>query len=156
MQAITSISVHPTTPHLFCTTSRDFTTRIYDLGLPATFEMLPVGSNKNDKWSWSGVPNPPWPPGKGPSLAGAAHGLRLPFSVLQGTGEREGGGTGRCVSVLLGGRSAGHNSAVLASVRQFNVTHVAEVPDEHSRAGFPPDPPTPRHLRSKPIFNMLF
>ncbi|KIM48256.1 hypothetical protein M413DRAFT_61975 [Hebeloma cylindrosporum] len=91
--AITSISVHPTSTHLFCSTSRDYTTRIYDLTLEA-----------------QKVPNPHWLPIKRPSLAGAAHGLRLPFS------EREGYGIGRCICVLQGGRSGGHQAAVLASV----------------------------------------
>jgi hypothetical protein len=56
------------------------------------------------------VPNPHWPPINRPSLAGAAHGLRLPQE------EREGVGQGRCFCVLQGGRSGGHQAAVLASV----------------------------------------
>ncbi|KAF8971377.1 WD40-repeat-containing domain protein [Flammula alnicola] len=106
--AITSISVHPTTAHLFSTTSRDYTTRIYDLTLPAE---IPVNdpqattSKKKDEK----VPNPHWPPGNKPSMAGAAHGLRLPFS------EVEGRGMGRCVCVLMGGRSGGHQAAVLGA-----------------------------------------
>ncbi|KAH9486992.1 hypothetical protein JR316_0001058 [Psilocybe cubensis] len=101
--AITSISVHPTTPHLFCTTSRDSTTRIYDLDLSASFEMMPKSHRIADKFS--GVPNPPWPPVKGASVAGAAHGLRM-INVPNLTGkrghppiEREGAGRGRAVKI---------------------------------------------------------
>jgi len=49
-----------------------------------------------------------WPPGTGPSLAGAAHGLHMT--------EPEGTGFGRCVAVLAGGRSGGHMAAVLGAV----------------------------------------
>jgi polycomb protein EED len=89
---ITSIIVHPVHPYLFCSTSRDFTTRIYDL-------LLEPQQAPN---------NPHWPPGSGPSLAGAAHGLHMT--------EPEGEGIGRCVAVLSGGRSGGHLAAVLGAV----------------------------------------
>ncbi|KAF6766168.1 hypothetical protein DFP72DRAFT_838730 [Ephemerocybe angulata] len=89
--AITSIAVHPKRPNIFCTTSRDTTTRIYDLTLsPIEFPN-----------------NPRWPPSKEPSLAGAAHGLHM--------NEPEGGGLGRCIMVLMGSRSGGHSAAVLGA-----------------------------------------
>jgi hypothetical protein len=91
-QPITSIAVHPTHPYLFCTTSKDFTTRIYDLTLTPQ-----LSAN-----------NPAWPPGTLPSLAGAAHGLHMT--------EQEGVGMGRCIAVLCGGRSGGHQDAVLGAV----------------------------------------
>jgi len=87
------MSIHPTHPYLFCTTSKDFTTRIYDLTL--TPQLAPT--------------NPPWPPSTLPSLAGAAHGLHI-------TGE-EGEGMGRCIAILCGGKSGGHQDAVLNAVR---------------------------------------
>ncbi|KDQ63385.1 hypothetical protein JAAARDRAFT_169149 [Jaapia argillacea MUCL 33604] len=88
---ITSIAVHPTHPYIFCTTSRDFTTRIYDITLKPCQKPS----------------NPHWPPNPStvPSRAGAAYGLH-------GT-ESEGEGVGRCVAVLCGGRSGGHQAAVL-------------------------------------------
>jgi polycomb protein EED len=92
-QPITGIVVHPIHPYLFCSTSRDFTTRIYDL-------LLPPQEKPN---------NPHWPPGTEASLAGAAHGLHMT--------EPEGIGVGRCVAVLSGGRSGGHLAAVLGAVR---------------------------------------
>jgi len=95
---------------LFCTTSRDLTTRIYDLKLDAKLGKLEKKGKKkrNDK-----VPNPHWPPNKTPSLAGAAHGLRLPHSDHEGTG------AGRCIVVLMGGRSGGHQAPVLGAVNNF-------------------------------------
>jgi polycomb protein EED len=89
---VTSIAVHPTRPHIFCTTSRDNSARIYDLTL------TPMEQPNN----------PHWPPGTQPSLAGAAHGLHM--------NEREGSGLGRCIIVLMGGRSGGHQAAVLGAV----------------------------------------
>lgn len=89
--AITSISVNAARPHMFCTTSRDCTTRIYDLTLS------PMQKPNN----------PIWPPSQRPSLAGAAHGLQL--------NEPEGSGLGRCIIVLMGGRSGGHTAAVLGA-----------------------------------------
>lgn len=108
-QAITCIAVHPTNPHLICTTSRDYSTRIYNLNLDAD---IPVPSSvaKTTKTKDEKVDNPVWPPNQKPSLAGAAHGLRLPIS------EQEGMGKGRCICVLMGGRSGGHQAAVLAAV----------------------------------------
>lgn len=110
LQAITSIVVHPTTAHLFCTTSRDHTTRIYDLTL------LIIEAKKKDKGKKKKkedkVSNPHWPPSKVPSFAGAPHGLHLRPSEL----EDEGRGIGRCIVVLMGGRSGGHCAAVLGAV----------------------------------------
>ncbi|PIL31879.1 hypothetical protein GSI_06583 [Ganoderma sinense ZZ0214-1] len=88
---ITSLSVHPSCPELFCTTSRDFTARIYDLTFP------PVQRPNNPRWF----------PNQGPSLAGPAHGLHMC--------EPEGDGIGRAVAVMVGGRSGGHTGAVLCS-----------------------------------------
>ena len=44
-------------------------------------------------------------------MAGPAHGLNM-F-------ESEGEGLGRCMYVLMGGRSGGHQAAVLASVKKI-------------------------------------
>ena len=55
--------------------------------------------------------NPHWPPSTTPSLGGAPHGLQ--------SSESEGAGTGRCVAILCGGPSGGHNAAVLNAVRAF-------------------------------------
>ena len=52
--------------------------------------------------------NPHWPPSTVPSLGGAPHGLQ--------SSESEGVGTGRCVAILCGGPSGGHNAAVLNAV----------------------------------------
>jgi polycomb protein EED len=93
-QAITSIAVHPLAPEFFATTSRDFSTRIYNLTYP------PVQVPNNPHW-------PPAPKGQ-QSFAGPAHGLHLNI--------KEGAGLGRCIIVLMGGRSGGHNAAVLGAV----------------------------------------
>lgn len=92
VQEITSIAVDPFHPYLFCTTSRDQTTRVYDLTLRA-----------RDR-----PKNVHWPPDKRPSLAGPAFGLQC--------SEAEGMGMGRCVAVLVGGRSGGHEAGVLGAV----------------------------------------
>ncbi|TFY72867.1 hypothetical protein EVG20_g126 [Dentipellis fragilis] len=97
-KTITSITTHPRHPYLFCTTSRDRTTRIYDL------TRTPIQKPKNPPWSHRDP---------APSLAGAAHGLH--------TTEPEGRGIGRCVAVLVGGRSGGHQAAVLGA--SFHPTH---------------------------------
>ncbi|KAG6814079.1 hypothetical protein H0H92_003126 [Tricholoma furcatifolium] len=89
--AITSITVHPIHSNLFCTTSRDYSARIYDLMLEPK----------------QGPSNPCWPPGTSQSFAGAAHGLHMT--------ENEGQGIGRCIVVLMGGRSGGHQAAVLGA-----------------------------------------
>jgi hypothetical protein len=52
--------------------------------------------------------NPHWPPSTVPSLGGGAHGLHM--------SEPEGVGVGRCVAVLMGGRSGGHQAEVLGAV----------------------------------------
>ncbi|KIJ21805.1 hypothetical protein PAXINDRAFT_5942 [Paxillus involutus ATCC 200175] len=86
---ITAIVVHPSFPYLVCTCSRDFSARLYDLTMPPR-------ERPN---------NPHWPPSKLPSLGGAPHGLQA--------SEPEGVGIGRCVAVLCGGPSGGHDAAVL-------------------------------------------
>lgn len=86
--------MHPIHPYIFCTTSRDFSTRIYDLSLQPTQEHE--------------VSNPHWPPDNTPSFSGAPHGLQMT--------ESEGTGMGRCVAVLAGGRAGGHLAAVLCAV----------------------------------------
>jgi polycomb protein EED len=92
-QSITSIAVHPRWPHIFCTTSRDFSTRIYNLGMAPRSKPL----------------NTHWPPSLHPSFAGPAHGLDMV--------ELEGAGTmARCTVVLMGGRSGGHRGDVLSAV----------------------------------------
>ena len=66
---------------------------------------------------------PPLPGGKNfgtipvnyPSAAGPAFGLAA--------NEKEGLGMGRCVIVLTGGRSGGHNAAVLGAVRLSHQNH---------------------------------
>jgi len=88
---ITAIVGKPMYPQVFCTTSRDFSARIYDL------TYTPIQKPNN----------PHWPPNTKPSLAGAAHGLHMC--------EPEGNGIGRCIFVLMGGRSGGHRAAVLGA-----------------------------------------
>ncbi|KAL4070894.1 WD40-repeat-containing domain protein [Scleroderma citrinum] len=88
---ITSIAVHPSFPYLVCTCSKDFSARIYDLTMPP-----------RDRPN-----NPHWPPSTLPSLGGAPHGLQ--------PSEPEGIGIGRCVIVLCGGPSGGHDAAVLGA-----------------------------------------
>ncbi|KIK70923.1 hypothetical protein GYMLUDRAFT_235325 [Collybiopsis luxurians FD-317 M1] len=95
---ITSIVVHPSAPHIFITTSRDFTSRIYDL--TRTPSLRPN--------------NPPWPLMTTPSLAGPTFALD--------TSVGEGVGIGRCVVILVGGRSAGHQAEV------FNASFKADHP----------------------------
>ncbi|KIJ68509.1 hypothetical protein HYDPIDRAFT_106709 [Hydnomerulius pinastri MD-312] len=88
---ITAIVAHPSFPYLICTCSRDFSARLYDLTMPPR-------EHPN---------NPHWPPSKMPSLGGAPHGLQA--------SEPEGVGVGRCVAVLCGGPSGGHEAAVLSA-----------------------------------------
>ncbi|KAI0322666.1 WD40-repeat-containing domain protein [Amylostereum chailletii] len=90
--AITSIATHPRNPSWICTTSEDFTARIYDISLPPS-------KNADD--------NPCWTPGYGPSKGGVPHGLR--------SSEEEGTGLGRCVVVLVGNKTGGHQAAVMSS-----------------------------------------
>lgn len=95
--AITSVTVHPVHPHIFATTSRDFTTRIYDLRFPPHTEA-------------DVQYNPHWPPSTYPSSAGPAFGLNM--------GTKEGEGMGRCIIVLMGGlmsQTGGHSAAVLGA-----------------------------------------
>ncbi|KAI0094822.1 WD40-repeat-containing domain protein [Irpex rosettiformis] len=86
---ITSIATHHMHPYRFLTSSRDHTTRLYDLRFAPR----------------KGPNNPPWPPSKRPSRAGTGFGLHITGS--------EGDGFGRCIAVLAGGRSGGHQAAVL-------------------------------------------
>ncbi|KAF9496143.1 hypothetical protein BDN71DRAFT_1446572 [Pleurotus eryngii] len=88
---ITSIAVHLTSPHIFCTTSKDFTTRIYDLTRSATEPST----------------NLHWAPDPRPSGAGLPFGLRAV--------EPEGHDQGLCTTVLVGGKSGGHRAAVLGA-----------------------------------------
>ncbi|KAJ7596957.1 WD40-repeat-containing domain protein [Mycena floridula] len=90
---ITSIAVSPSQPHIFCTTSRDFSTRIYNLTLEPRKEF---------------PENPHCPPSTLPTLAGPAHGFQA--SEPEGTGK-----IGRCVIVLAGGRSGGHEGDVFGA-----------------------------------------
>ena len=80
---------------MFATTSRDHTTRIYDL------ELEPIQQPNN----------PHWPPTAYPSAAGSAQGLHA--------NEYEGQGLGRCIIVLMGGQSGGHQAAVLGAVSTY-------------------------------------
>ena len=122
-QPITTIAVHPIHPYLFCSTSRDFTTRIYDL-------LLEPQQAPN---------NPPWPPGTVPSLAGAAHGLHMT--------EPEGEGIGRCVAVLSGGRSGGHLAAVLGAVGCISYAWHSTHLHWHTLTGIPSDPTVVGYVR---------
>lgn len=91
--SITSIAVHPKAPFLLSTTSRDFSIRIYNLNLS------PHQGNPE---------NVHLPPAKTPCYGGPAHGLQM--------SEVEGKGTvGRCVYILRGGWSGGHQSDVLCA-----------------------------------------
>ncbi|THV07723.1 WD40 repeat-like protein [Dendrothele bispora CBS 962.96] len=102
---ITSINVHPIHPHIFCTTSRDFSTRIYRL-------------SERPK---EHPANLPWPADRRlntrTNLAGPAHGLDM-------SGE-EGWGMGRCVVVLVGGLSGGHNAEVLGAAFHIHLPLLA-------------------------------
>ncbi|TRM60202.1 WD40-repeat-containing domain protein [Schizophyllum amplum] len=88
---ITSIAIRPNYPNIFCSTSRDFTARVYDL-------MLRPQQETN---------NVHWPPHKEPSKAGPAFGLHMSDS------EGPAHGIGRCIAVTGGQRSGGHQAAVL-------------------------------------------
>ncbi|KAI0655167.1 WD40 repeat-like protein [Cubamyces menziesii] len=133
---ITSISVHPIQPHLFCTSSRDFTVRIYDV----TLQPVQVPNN------------PHWPPLSQPSLAGPAHGLHMC--------EPEGEGIGQCVAVFVGGRSGGHKGGVLCSAFHPSLPLIATGGVDRAvkiwripHSVFSP-PPQPRIAREdKPLFS---
>ncbi|KAG6885586.1 hypothetical protein C0993_012588 [Termitomyces sp. T159_Od127] len=71
--------------------------------------------------------NPRWPPGKGNSLAGAAHGLHM--TEIEG----EGNGIGRCIIVLMGGRSGGHQAAVLSAVSYIHVISIPSLEPTSTR-----------------------
>lgn len=128
---ITSIVVHPTYPYLFCTTSRDFTTRIYDLSLSP--QQAPN--------------NPCWPPSKAPSLGGAPHGLQA--------SEPEGMGVGRCIGVLCGGPSGGHQAAVLSAAFHPTLPLIATCGlDRAVKIWFFPVTPSNQLIREdKPLFS---
>ena len=93
-QEITSITVRPDQPHIFCSTSRDFTARIYDLTLRPQQEPANVH----------------WPPYKDPNKAGPAFGLHMTDN------EGPPHGIGRCIAVTGAQRSGGHRAAVLHAV----------------------------------------
>ncbi|KAL1709050.1 WD40-repeat-containing domain protein [Schizophyllum commune] len=88
---ITSIAARPDQPHIFCSTSRDFTARIYDLTLRPQQEPANVH----------------WPPYKDPNKAGPAFGLHMTDN------EGPAHGIGRCIAVTGAQRSGGHRAAVL-------------------------------------------
>ncbi|KAI5898505.1 uncharacterized protein SCHCODRAFT_02166495 [Schizophyllum commune H4-8] len=88
---ITSITVRPDQPHIFCSTSRDFTARIYDLTLRPQQEPANVH----------------WPPYEDPNKAGPAFGLHMTDN------EGPADGIGRCIAVTGAQRSGGHRAAVL-------------------------------------------
>ncbi|KAJ7125636.1 hypothetical protein C8R43DRAFT_1029729 [Mycena crocata] len=87
---ITSITIHPTSPNIFATTSSDFTTRIYDLDQ--------LAKEKEDV---------EWLPWTGPFRGSSAHGAD--------GADSEGSGLGRCTHILAGGRSGGHSWDVTAA-----------------------------------------
>lgn len=95
IQHIASLAVHPTYPYLLCSTSYDHTVRIYDLTVPVD------GEFKSQSW-----------PGGVPCLGGPAFGLR--------SNDSEGEGHGRCVAILVGGPSGGHQACVLGAVCELN------------------------------------
>ncbi|KAF5312570.1 hypothetical protein D9619_003501 [Psilocybe cf. subviscida] len=145
--AITSIAVHPATPDYFATTSRDHTTRIYDLRLPAVLPVHPHTRNARGRKEYN--PNPHWPPGKNPSLAGAAHGLRLHPNEIEGFGP------GRCVAVLMGGRSGGHNAAVLHAAFHPSFPLIATCGMDRAVKIWPFRPDDPERIKreDKPFFS---
>ncbi|KAK7694742.1 hypothetical protein QCA50_001930 [Cerrena zonata] len=128
---ITSIAVDPFHPYLFCTTSRDQTTRVYDLTLRA-----------RDR-----PKNVHWPPDKRPSLAGPAFGLQC--------SEAEGMGMGRCVAVLVGGRSGGHEAGVLGAAFHplYNILATCGVDRAVKIWRIPPLTPEGFAREDKPIFS---
>ena len=114
-QMIYTIAVHPREPHLFCSTSRDFTTRIWNIHMKAANDRTDLNSN------------PIWSPRESyPSRAGAPHGLRAsepegfnPQAPDSGKSKKgkanKPAPIGRCVKVLVGSRAAGHQQAVLCA-----------------------------------------
>lgn len=73
--------------------------------------------------------NPHWPPSTSPSLGGAPHGLQ--------SSEPEGVGIGRCIAVLSGGPSGGHDAAVLGAVSNECNISGARCPETTSRHSIP-------------------
>jgi WD40 repeat protein len=92
-EAITSLSTNPIWPYLVLSTSRDHTSRVWDLSERPT----------------SAPFNPIWPGLPPPTLAGAPHGLQA--SEPEGDGD----GAGACVALLMGGRAGGHEATVTAA-----------------------------------------
>lgn len=82
--------MHPVYPNILCTTSYDNTSRVYDLKLPARTE----------------IQTRPWPYTPANNRGAPPHGDQM-------IGEEE--GLGRCVTILMGGRSGGHKAPVLCA-----------------------------------------
>ncbi|PFH54418.1 hypothetical protein AMATHDRAFT_37800 [Amanita thiersii Skay4041] len=132
---ITSVVVHPVNPHIFATTSRDFTTRIYDLTHPAHDEHI---SQYNSCW----------PLNPKPSKASAPHGLHM--------NEKEGIGLGRCIILLMGGRTAGHAEAVLGAAFHHTKPLIATCGMDRTVKiwALPPSiDPKRLHREDKPLFS---
>ena len=89
-QDITSLGTHRTHPHLVYSTSRDFTTRIYDFRIQT---------------------------GKAPDPFTRI--CKDPFGRRIDGGEEGNCVLGRCVVILTGGRSGGHEAGVLGAVSVF-------------------------------------
>jgi WD40 repeat protein len=93
-EPITSLTTNPVWPNLVLSTSRDHTSRLWDLSERPTDQPH----------------NPPWPGLPPPTLAGAPHGLQA--TEPEGQGE----GAGACVALLMGGRAGGHEATVSSAV----------------------------------------
>ncbi|KAI0032725.1 WD40-repeat-containing domain protein, partial [Vararia minispora EC-137] len=104
---ITSIAVHPSRPHLICTTSRDFTGRIYDLHKSPS-----EGTDGNPPWNPTS-PEPGWRAINKTNRGGGPHGLHATEPEGYSPGPLP--AFGRCVSVLLGNRPGGHCESVLSA-----------------------------------------
>ncbi|KIY52681.1 hypothetical protein FISHEDRAFT_69497 [Fistulina hepatica ATCC 64428] len=141
---ITSISTHATKPNIFCTTSRDMSSRIYDLSLP------PQDKITN---------NPPWPGDKKPCLAGPAHGLQMNEKegvFMKRVGGKKRQGAGRCITVLCGQRSGGHEAAVLNSAFHPYLNVIATCGLDRTVKIWHLPPPlkkTDLHREDKPLFS---
>ncbi|KAJ7487545.1 hypothetical protein B0H11DRAFT_2013790 [Mycena galericulata] len=127
---ITSIAVKPTSPNIFAITSADFTTRIYNLDLQVEHPKNPV-----------------WPPWIGPSQASAAHATDGSDSV--------GSGLGRCIQILVGGRSGGHAWDVLGAAFHPQLPLIATCgADRHVKIWRLQFPSNERPVREdKPLFS---
>jgi hypothetical protein len=125
---ITSIKVLPHFPHLACTTSRDYSTRFYDLSIDARFVLPDLPRPPQGSDHFCGPPfGMPAHPKDGPGVG------ELPAEV-------EGVGKGKCIGVLWGPiagreeipggalrrtRIGGHYGSVLAAVRTAPKVHGA-------------------------------